>query len=200
MLPWPAAGQRDPASDKERKAQFVYNFMLFVDWPADAFQNASEALRVQIIGRDPFDGALDRFLAGKSVGHRRIVVTHAAAPKTAPLPHVLFVSAVDEPSLARVLAAYCHAPVLTVSDFEGFANLGGVIGLVEEDHALRFVINRTAAGEARLSVSSKLLYLALPLFSAISPCQTSAVTPKSREPGVTQTLQPFLRIPQSTVR
>jgi YfiR/HmsC-like len=154
--------------------------MLFVDWPADAFQNASEAFRVQIVGRDPFDGSLDRLLAGKSVGPHRIAVTHAAAPKTAPLPHVLFVSAADEPNLAGVLAAYCRAPVLTVSDLDGFANRGGVIGIVEEDHALHFTINRTAASEARLSVSSKLLFLAVPLYSAISPCQKSAITPESR--------------------
>ncbi|HEV3216141.1 MAG TPA: YfiR family protein [Vicinamibacterales bacterium] len=173
-LPRPTAAQSDPASESERKALFVYNFMLFVDWPADAFQNASEALRVEIIGRDPFNGSLDRLLADKSVGGRRIVVTHSVAPKAGPLPHVLFVSAAEAPNLARVLAAYCHLPVLTVSDLEGFANRGGVIGLVEENHDLHFVINRTAAGEARLQVSSRLFYLAVPLFSAIGPCEIPA--------------------------
>ena len=172
ILPRIAAGQGNPPSDGERKALFVYDFMLFVDWPADAFQNPSEAIRVQIIGRDPFDGSLDRLLATKSVGPRRIVVTHSAAPKTAPFPHVLFVSAAEEPDLSRVLAAYCRAPVLTVSDLDGFANRGGVIGLIEEEHTLRFAINRTAAEEARLQVSSKLFHLAVPLFSAISPCKT----------------------------
>jgi hypothetical protein len=172
MFPPPAAGQRDRVSDNERKGLFVYNLMLFVRWPADAFQNPAEAIRVQVIGRDPFDGSLDRLLADKSADHRRIVVTHSAAPTTAPLPHVLFVSAAEEPRLARVLAAYCRAPVLTVSDVDRFANQGGVIGLVEEDHVLRFAINQTAATEARLQVSAQLFHLAIPLFSAISPCGT----------------------------
>jgi hypothetical protein len=176
ILPRPAVAQRGPAPDSERKALFVYNFLLFVDWPADAFQNPSEALRVEIIGRDPFGGSLDRLLADKSVGGRRIVVAHSVAPKTGPLPHVLFVSAAETPNLARVLAAYCHLPVLTVSDLEGFANRGGVIGLIEENHDLRFVINRTAAEEARLQVSSRLFYLAVPLFSAVGPCEIPAIT------------------------
>jgi hypothetical protein len=171
-IPWPAAGQRDPPPDTERRALFVYNLLLFVDWPADAFQDASEALRVEIVGRDPYDGSLDRVLVGKSVDHRRIVVTHAAAPTTAPLPHVLVVSATEEPRLARVLAATCHVPVLTVSDLDRFANRGGVIGLVEENHVLHFAINQTAASEARLRVSSQLYHLAVPLFSTISPCAT----------------------------
>jgi hypothetical protein len=148
----------------------VYDLLLFVQWTADAFQSPSEALRVQIVGRDPFDGSLDRFLADKSVDGRRIVVTHARTPTITPLPHVLFVSAAEEPRLAGVLAAYCRAPVLTISDLDRFANRGGVIGLVEQDHVLHFAINRTAASEARLEVSSKLLYLTVPLFSAISPC------------------------------
>jgi hypothetical protein len=172
LLPRSATGQRDRASDSERKGLFVYNLMLFVRWPADAFQNPAEALRVHVIGRDPFDGSLDRLLADKSVDGRRIVVTHSDVPTTAPFPHVVFVSAAEGPRVARLLAAYCRAPVLTVSDLDRFANRGGVIGLVEEDHTLRLAVNQTAASEARLQVSAQLFHLAVPLFSTISPCGT----------------------------
>jgi hypothetical protein len=168
----PPTAQRDPASGNEGKERFLYNFLLFVEWPADAFRNPSEALRVQIIGRDSFAGSLDRFLADKSAYGRRIVVTHAAAPTAAPFPHVLFVTAAEDPRLASVLAAYCRAPVLTVSDLGRFAERGGVIGLVEEDHVLHFSINQTAASEARLKVSSQLFHLAVPIFSAVSPCRS----------------------------
>jgi hypothetical protein len=165
-----AASQRTGASDIERKGLFIYNFLLFVHWPADAFQDPSEPLRVEIIGRDPFDGSLDRLLADKTLNRRRIVVTHTAVPATAPLPHVVFVSAAEEPRLAKVLATYCRAPVLTVSDLDRFANRGGVIGLVEEDDTLHFAINQEAASEARLQVSAQLFHMAVPLYSAISPC------------------------------
>jgi hypothetical protein len=168
----PAAGQGGGPAESDRKGLFVYNLMLFVNWPAEAFQSPSEAIRVQIIGRDPFDGSFDRLLSGKTVHQRRIAVTHVAAPSTTQLPHLLFVSSAEEPRLVKVLAAYCRAPVLTVSDLDRFANRGGVIGVVEENHALRFVINQTAAREARLQVSAQLFHLAVPLFSAVSPCRT----------------------------
>jgi hypothetical protein len=168
----PPAAQPDSAHNNEGKERFVYNFLLFVHWPADAFQSPSEALRVQIIGRAPLAGSLSRFLADKSVNNRRIVVTHAAGPTGAPFPHVLFVSAEEEPQLAKVLDAYCRAPVLTLSDLDRFANRGGVIGLIEEDHVLHFSINQTAASEARLQVSAQLFHLAVPLFSAVSPCSS----------------------------
>jgi hypothetical protein len=83
---------------------------------------------------------------------------------------VLFVSATEEPRLAGVLAAYCGAPVLTISDLKRFADRGGMIGLIESDNVLHFAINRTASIDARLDVSSGLLHLSVPLFSTISPC------------------------------
>jgi hypothetical protein len=98
------------------------------------------------------------------------VLTHVSAPTPTPFPHVLFVSAAEEPRLAGVLAAYCRAPVLTISDLEHFADRGGMIGLIENDNVLHFAINRTASIDARLDVSSRLLHLSVPLFSAVSPC------------------------------
>jgi YfiR/HmsC-like len=170
MLPRPTSGQRDVASANERKALFIYNFLPFVRWPADAFHDPSETLRVQIIGRDPFDGSLDRLVVDRSVDNRRIVVTHSAVPTTVPFPHVALVSSTVGAQLASVLAAYCRAPVLTVSDLEHFADRGGVIGIVEDGQSLRFAINQTAASQAHLQVSSQLFHLAVPLFSAVSPC------------------------------
>ena len=97
-------------------------------------------------------------------------MTHSAVPTTAPFPHVALVSSTVGAQLASVLAAYCRAPVLTVSDLEHFADRGGVIGIVEDGQSLRFAINQTAASQARLQVSSQLFHLAVPLFSAVSPC------------------------------
>jgi hypothetical protein len=52
--------------------------------------------------------------------------------------------------------------VLTVSDAEGFASQGGVIGLFLEDNRVRFEVDLTAAQAAGLQISSKLLRLSRP--------------------------------------
>ena len=62
LVPRLAASQT--TADAEREALFFYNLLPFIHWPPEAFQDASEALRVQIIGQDPFGGALDRLVAG----------------------------------------------------------------------------------------------------------------------------------------
>ena len=54
--------------------------------------------------------------------------------------------------------------MLTVSDMEGFAEAGGVIGLMKTDEKIRFEINLLAAKEAGLVISSRLLSLALAIY------------------------------------
>jgi hypothetical protein len=169
--PRAAAGQAGRAWEYELKATFIYNLIRFIDWPEDVFRSASDPLRLGIIGHDPFNGALDRLLADKTVDRRSIVVVHTASDATAPPANVVFLAASEEKRLASVLAAYCHAPVLTVSDIDNFAARGGVIGLVMEDQVVHFAINRTAADEARLRISAQMFHLAVPLFSALSPCR-----------------------------
>jgi hypothetical protein len=169
------------AAHIEQQALFVSDFLPFVRWPDDAFRDPGEELRVEIVGRDPFNGALDRALAGKTVAGHRVVVIHVSAPTLSPLPHVAFISPDEEPRTVTLLRAYCRKPVLTISDVDRFANRGGVIGLVEggilelieDDHAVHFTVNRTALYESRLQIGTERLYLAYPLFSAVSPCGAS---------------------------
>ncbi len=52
-------------------------------------------------------------------------------------------------------------PVLTVSDLPGFAQQGGVIGLVRQSGRLRFEVNRGVAQSAGLRLSADLLSLAM---------------------------------------
>ena len=171
------AGATGPAHG-EQLALFLWDFLAYVRWPDDAFKDPDEELRLEIVGHDPFNGALDRVLAGKTVARRRVVVTHVSAPTVALPPHVAFISSDEEERMATLLGTYCRKPVLTISDVDRFANRGGVIGLVEggmfelieDDHAVHFTVNRTALYEAHLQIGTERLYLAYPLFSAVSPC------------------------------
>jgi hypothetical protein len=167
----PSAVQVGRVSEYELKANFIYTLFGYVRWPQNVFRTPADPLRLVIIGDDPFNGVLDRLLANKRVDERPIVVVHAASDVTAPVGNMAFIAASEEKRLAKVLAAYCHAPVLTVSDIANFAARGGVIGLVMEGQDVRFALNRTAADEARLGISGQVFHLALPLFSAISPCR-----------------------------
>jgi hypothetical protein len=161
------AAQTEPVRDYQREATFLYELVNFVDWPQDV-GTASDPLRLVIVGADPFDGLLDRLVAANNPRH--VVIVRSASRAKAPQGHVVFIAASEEQRLTTVLGAYCRVPVLTVSDINRFAERGGVIGLVMQDQNVRLAINRTAAEEAGLRISSQVLHLAVPLFSATSPC------------------------------
>ncbi len=61
--------------------------------------------------------------------------------------------------LRRTLAGLGHG-VLTVGEGEGFVRDGGMIGFVVENRRVRFDINQTAAEQAALKLSSRLLSVA----------------------------------------
>ena len=63
---------------------------------------------------------------------------------------------------APVVAPLRDAPVLTISDIEGFHDAGGMAQLFFERGQLRFSIRLDPVKRARLQLSSKLIILAKP--------------------------------------
>jgi hypothetical protein len=154
------AGQLSSAHEYEIKAGFLFSFAKFVGWPDDAFKGSGNEFRLGVLGHDPFDGVLDRLVAGKTVRNRRVVVSYFKTVPTGPPLQMVFISRSEQDQLSSILASFSGTPTLTVSDIDQFAERGGVIGMTVEKQSIRFAINRTAAGQARLELSSNLLALA----------------------------------------
>jgi hypothetical protein len=72
---------------------------------------------------------------------------------------VLYVSHVTAAQAARAVAAVRDLPVLTISDAEGFSEVGGIAQFFFEHGQLRFSVELTCAKRARLRISSRLLIL-----------------------------------------
>lgn len=138
------------------KAAFVYNLLRYVEWPP----SADEVMVVGIAGEDPSAGVFEAALGGKKVGGRTVVVkpmAHAQEPCGCAVLFVPAAAMAEWPSLRRRLGA---DPVLTIGEQGGFADAGGVIGLVVEDNRVRFDANQGAAAAAGLRLSSRVLSLA----------------------------------------
>jgi len=65
----------------------------------------------------------------------------------------------SEKEVSKTVSALGHG-VLTVGEGEAFLSAGGIIGFVIQDRRVRFDINQTAAENAGLKLSSKLLSVA----------------------------------------
>jgi hypothetical protein len=88
-----------------------------------------------------------------------IVVSHVteASPRAC---HVLYVSGLTIDKATPLLAGLRDAPVLTLSDIDGFTTMGGIAQFFFEHGQLRFKVDRESAKRARLQISSRLLQLA----------------------------------------
>jgi hypothetical protein len=142
------------------KALFLLNFAKYVEWPAEAFADATTPIAIGVVGEDPFDGRLEKAVMGKSVGGRAIVIRKVSNDDDLPKCHILYISILEKKRLAAVLAKVKATPVLTVGESEHFAQEGGVISFVKKDEKIRLEIDLNAARQARLQLSSKLLSVA----------------------------------------
>jgi hypothetical protein len=142
------------------KAAFLFHFAQFVDWPPEAFKDATSPLTYCTVGEDPFHGALDASLNGKMIGDRAFRVRHFRRLQEIHECQVLFLGTVETKSIPAELVNLKRDPVLTVGESEHFARDGGMIGFFLEDNKVRFEINLEAVENAKLKVSARLLALA----------------------------------------
>ncbi len=155
---FPSALAAAGVGESDVKAAFILNFIKFVEWPAAAFSSPEDPILLSVVGKDPVGDSIGR-LSGKTVSGRKVVVRKTRDLASLERCHILFVCASEKASLAPALGAVQRWPVLTVGDFEGFADRGGTIGFIRQDNRVGFEINEESARKAGLRVNAKLLYL-----------------------------------------
>ncbi|MFP5429983.1 MAG: YfiR family protein [Gammaproteobacteria bacterium] len=145
-------------AETDVKAAFIYNFTKFVEWPVSALP-AGTPLQLCLLGRDNVSTRLHRLQGREAQGRPLQVRALDSLAETAGC-HLLYVAgdAADQPT--RLLKQLDNAPVLTVSDHQGFATHGGMIELFVESSRVQFSINLVPAQAAGLQINARMLQLA----------------------------------------
>jgi hypothetical protein len=125
----------------------------FVDWPA----LPPNEVRICILGSEAV-GSMMGDIANRMVRNRPLKIEVDAVPDPAQC-QVLFIGR-SEKRLSELVKRLHGANVLTVSDQDGFARGGGIVGLYPEGGKIKLEINPDAARSANLRISAKLLELA----------------------------------------
>lgn len=153
------AAQVQVAGEYQLKAAFLFNFAKFVEWPPKVLP-PSRPIALCILGTDPFGLELERTIKDERVAGRELAIRRLKQVQERDTCHVLFISPSEKDSLSQILAALKNSNVLTISEIEGFTQVGGIINFYIEESKIRFEINVGAAEKAGLKISSKLLKLA----------------------------------------
>jgi hypothetical protein len=157
----PAQAAPAPTVEYQVKASLVFNFMHFVEWPADVFNNGGGQITVCLVGRDVYGNAL-RVLEKEVVQGRSLAVKTYGLwyPVLADTCQVVIFSAQQADSVRQALAGLAGKSVLSVGETAEFLRDGGVIRFAIINDTVQFEVNLEAAKQARLNISSKLLRLA----------------------------------------
>ena len=139
------------------KAVFLLNFAQFVSWPS---QPPDAPFTITILGEDPFGSYLDETVRGEKVNGRSLTIQRLRRGVEARNSNILFIAQSERERAAQIVSNLKDRSVLTVSDIDGFAQLGGMIQFFTEQNKIRMRINLDAVKAANLKVSSKLLRVA----------------------------------------
>ncbi len=146
------------ASDNKEylvKAAFIYNFVKFVDWPGDKAISKQSAIDICVLGDSPMSGTGAVFKQASSPKLTLNLASESSSASAASHCHVAFVADGSVPAELK------GKPVLTVSDADGFAESGGMIGFVISDNKIKIVVNARAISAAGMKVDAQLLEIAL---------------------------------------
>ena len=144
------------------KANYLYKFAPFVEWPTQTFDAPNSPFAVCVSGQDPFGDTLDTAVRGQTVGGRPVVVRRLAVVPDRPPCQVLYLGRSRNQSPASILALTRGEPVLTVTD-QDQGSSGGIVQFVLRDGRVRFALDVARARAAGMTLSSKLQTLAVSL-------------------------------------
>jgi YfiR/HmsC-like len=164
-LMYPASWmQADTGTEYQVKAGFLYNFSKFVTWPPETFVDARQLFNICTSGEQSWSQTFEEALKGKTVDERAVITRIVHSEKDVKGCQVLFVPAPEESKWQSLMLNARFPGMLTVTEsnrLKKHERSGAVITFVLDENRVRFVIDTKAAEKAGLTISSKLLSLAL---------------------------------------
>ena len=142
------------------KANFLYKFGPFVEWPTRAFAGPTSPFTVCVVGEDPFGTALDEAVRGQTVDGHPVLARRLPTVSAESGCHVAYVGRMRGRASADTLKLLQGSPVLTVTDERQGVD-GGMVHFMVQGGRVRFALNVPAAQASGLGLSSKLQELAV---------------------------------------
>jgi hypothetical protein len=143
------------------KAAYLYKLAPFAGWPAGAFAGPTSPFVICVQGADPFRRVLDDAVAGQKVAGRPIVVSRLNRVDGASGCQLAYLAGSASQPRAAALEALRGSHVLTVTDEANGAGPHGMIHFVLRSGRVRFEVDLRQAEAAGVTISSKLLALAV---------------------------------------
>lgn len=156
----PGAALRADPLEYAVKAAYLTKFGIYVEWPGATFSSPDSPINLCIAGEDPFGPVLDKAASNQHIGDRAIAIRRLKTVTRESGCQILYIGSADTAYVEKAIEAIRGSAVLTVTDVDSVMTTG-VINFVIKDNRVRFNVDETAATQNDLTLSAKLLSLAL---------------------------------------
>lgn len=156
-------GKTQSSREYKIKAAYLYNFLRYIEWPADAFENASSPFVVGILGKAPPElvRSLAYYEKRKKVRGRAIKIRRFETAEKITDCHVVYLAkSLDEKLLKEAVKRLSGNPTLLVGETSNFLEQGGGISFFRVSTKIRFRLALKETQRKRLKPSAKLLQVA----------------------------------------
>ena len=141
------------------KVAFTYKIIQFIEWTENTDSNAPVILCVLA------DKRLDRLFTdfeGKEINGQTVQLLFLEQPpKPSELCGILYIGNLEQARLPQILQQITpQGKILTISDIDQFAKLGGMVELKVHGRSVKMEINVSSATNVGIRISSKLLEVA----------------------------------------
>lgn len=148
------------AEEYQLKIAIIKRFFDFIKWPPGPANPDSGKLIIGIVGDTSISDYLDTLSGQIAIPDKRVMfkaITDLTQVKDC---HVLIIGNIDAERLKEILSVTGNLPILSISETEGFAEIGVLINLFKIDNNVKFEINYQSVKRSGLVFSSKLYKLA----------------------------------------
>lgn len=155
-----SSAQTSAFEESDVKAAFLYYFFHFISWPEPDSESSGTAYEFCIVKKGPVVNALKLVLASPKAAKTSVNIRKIPDAKNMSGCDYVFIGSASKKYAQTIIAATNGEAILTVSEIEGFAAMGGMIELKRNSNRVNVLMNADALDAQGLKASSKLLNLA----------------------------------------
>ena len=155
-----SSAQTAKFEESDVKAAFLYYFFHFITWPERGSEPADTPYEFCVLKQGPVINALKLVLASPKAAKTTVNLRRLTDAQKVSGCDYVFIDTASEKYAQTIIAATNGAAILTVSETEGFASMGGMIELKRNSNRINVLINTDVLNTQGLKASSKLLKLA----------------------------------------
>jgi hypothetical protein len=157
-----AGAEEQMPTDFQVKAAFLINFPKYVDWPTNAFAETNSPIIVAIFGDENVADEVQNMIgSGRMIGGHPLLLKRIAKEEEINRNcQILFIGASERQRIPSILEKIRGEKILTIGESDDFIDQNGIINLARQGRKIRLQVNLTAAGNAQLKISSRLLVAA----------------------------------------